>query len=137
MRVNALVVVLKLWGWLSGTGGLHAYAEVHPSLRALGSPRTVQRWLSRALPKALKTQDVLRRAVIEFHESQPEKTLFPGGLSPPDDLHCRPWQDHDAIVTLWRGLALLLGGAWKLQVSPLRLLVEARRRWTEPESYLV
>jgi len=62
---------------------------------------------------------------------------FPGGLSPPEGLLGRPWQDREAIVTLWRGFALLLGGADVLGVPLIALLAEARRSMEEPSTFLL
>jgi len=137
IRVGAAVLVLKLWAWLTARGGLCSYDEVHPSLRRPGVRRTLQRWLDRALPKAQQTQQVLRRAVLERFGTRPVEMHFPGGLSPPEGLLGRPWQDREAVVTLWRGFALLLGGADVLGVPLIALLVEARRSMEEPSTFLI
>ena len=132
VHVCSLVMVLKLYAWLSSTRGLHHYEEVLPSLESYGSRRSVQRWMRRATPLALGTQQALRDAVIERSGSRPIEQLFPSGLSPPEALLRRHWLDPAAVTTLWRGLALLLGGAFRLDVAVSVLLAEARGRRPDP-----
>jgi hypothetical protein len=129
--VCALIVALRLWAWLSSeSGGVHTFTDVIPSLDSQGSRRTVQRWLQRALPQALRIQQSLRSAVIERSEPRPVEQLFPRGLSPPAGLVRRRWRDPQAVRSLWQGLAWLFGGAIELAVPTAVLLAEARGRWT-------
>lgn len=121
---EALVVALELWCWLDGALGLHRY--VTPYVDG-PSRRTVQRWLGRALPRAVAFQSAIRRALIERSEPRPWETLFPAGLSPPGGLLRRRWRDPSTVASLRRGLAFLFVGASQLSVSPTSLLAEARR----------
>jgi hypothetical protein len=131
----SLVVVLKLWSWLDGGRGVHQSQQVLGDLEMRGDPRTVQRWLRQLLPDAMVIQQAVRLAVIERCEPRPLEQLFPTGLSPPSRLVRRPWRDPSGIDKLWRALALLLGGAIRLDVQVALLLAEARRRCdTAPEN---
>ena len=134
----AVIVVLSLWSWLDGGGGLHSPRRV-PVLEDLEesgpSTRTMQRWLCRALPDALAIQQAIRLAVIERCEPRPVETLFVGGLSPPEGLMRRPWRDPPAVASLWRAFAILLGGAFELDVPASLLLAEARRRWSDHDRH--
>ena len=132
-RFCGVIVVLKLWAWLSSNVGLCHYDEVSVGLERHGSRRSVQRWLARALPHALRIQQHIRGAIIERSEPRPVEQMFPRGLSPPDGLLRRRWQDPNAVVMLWRGLALLLGGASRFDVPTTVLLAEARGRRTADE----
>ena len=122
-----LVVLVRLWSWLSSTRGLAHYEEVVPSLQ-LASRRTVQRWLHRLLPAADQLQVALRTTVIERSEPQPIEKLFPTGLSPPERTRCRWWKDPKATYSLATGLAFLFGGAVALKISATVLLAEVRTR---------
>ena len=124
-----LVVLMKLWAWLDGEAGLLRCEQVEPELETCGSTRSVQRWLQRLLPHAMEIQQAVRLAVIERCEPRPLEQLFPTGLSPPDRLVRRHWRDPPPITILWRALALLLGGATRLDVQVALLLAEARRRY--------
>jgi hypothetical protein len=128
MRLDALLVAVHLWAYLHGDRGLYAYPEILPGVGMRVSPRTVARWLHRAVRHADPTQHALRAAVLERCEPRPVEHLFPGGLSPPDGLLRRRWRDPDAVATLWRGLAFLFGAADRLDVSVPKLLAEARTR---------
>ena len=126
-----LVIAVKLWSWLDGGRGVASAPSVIVDQQDRPSPRTVQRWLSRALPMAMEFQQAIRLAVIERSEPRPVETLFPGGLSPPGQVVRRPWRDPPALDKLWRALAMLLGGALGLCVPAAVLLAEARGRWDE------
>ena len=126
-----LIVALKVWAWLDGPRGVQHPAEVVDTLQDEPVPRTVQRWLARALPYAMEIQQAVRLAVIERSEPRPVETLFPGGLSPPVYLTRRPWRDPPALDKLWRALAMLLGGALRLCIPAAVLLAEARGRWDD------
>lgn len=132
---DALLVALELWCWLDAAVGLHRYVGPFDEGPAR---RTVQRWLRRALPVAAATQHALRHAIIERSEPRPVEMLFPRGLAPPADLQRRRWRVPSSVSTLWRGLAILIIGASKLQISCAPLLAEARRRSTAPpEQFLL
>ena len=126
-----LVIALKLWSWLDGGRGVQEAPQVIEDVQDRPCPRTVQRWLARALPRAMEFQQAIRLAVIERSEPRPVETLFPGGLSPPNQLVCRHWRDPPALDKLWRALALLMSGARGLEVPAAVLLAEARGRWDE------
>jgi hypothetical protein len=131
VRFDALNVALELWCWLDAALGLHRYLtpfEDGPDRR------TVQRWLHRALPRALETQHQIRRALIERSEPRPLEMLFPRGLAPPERLRRRRWKAPTEVWTLWRGLFLLFGGADGLDIPTAPLLAEARGRMTVPLS---
>lgn len=131
-HVVLLVVLLKVWAWLSSGRGVHAYDEVVPALEAHGSRRTVQRWLQALLPDAVALQQALRTAVIERFEPQPLERLFPGGLSPPDGIRRRRWKDPEKMYALASGLVFLVRGAEVGASAATVLLAEARRRLDGP-----
>ena len=128
IRSCTLIVVLMLWSWLDSDRGLEGHHQVVPSLEGANSSRTVQRWLGRALPHAIEIQQVIRNAVIERSEPRPVEFLFPGGLPPPERLMRRRWQDPSRVFQLWRGLALLVIAASRLEIHVPILLAEARGR---------
>ena len=130
----SLIVVLKLWSALDGDGGTHTCREVLAELEDHVHPRTVERWLRRALAHALELQQAVRRAVIERCEPRPVERLFPTGLSPPERLLRRRWRDPPVVAILWRALAVLLVGAIELAVPASLLLAEARGRCGTPGS---
>ena len=124
-----LIVMLKLWAWLSSGVGLH-HREQRPDPIPRGSPRTVQRWLQRALPRSDDIQQAIRLAVIERSEPRPVERLYPRGLSPPEGLVRRGWKDPFAVTTLWRALRILFHGSEALSIPRSTLLAEARGRWS-------
>lgn len=128
LRYCTLIVVLRLWGWVRGAMGLHNREDLYPELESLGSDRTAQRWMRRALGQALEIEQAIRLAIIGKSEPRPMERLFEGGLSPPRELLCHHWQDNSATETLWRSLAMLLVAARKLGTHTSLLLAEARRR---------
>ena len=124
-----LIVVLKLWAWLSSGVGLHYRQQpIDPIPR--GSTRTVQRWLRRALSRSEDIQQAIRLAVIERSEPRPVERLFPRGLSPPQELVGRGWKDPSSVTTLWRALRILFHGSKALSIPLTVLLAEARGRWS-------
>lgn len=125
LSVCTLVYVLAIYSWLSAPGGIYTHEPVFADLKNTPSPRTLQRWLQRALPRALETQQAYRLAVIERCEPRPVESLFPRGLSPPEGLR-RPWRDPPLVTSLWRAYALTLGAAVKLNLPAALLLAEAR-----------
>ncbi len=97
------------------------------------APRTLLRWLHRALPEAMAIQQAIREAVIERCEPRPIEQLFSSGLSPPDGLLRRRWKDAASTLTLWRGFALLFGAAIEFEINPALILAEARGRMRNPD----
>jgi len=134
VRSCSLIVVLSLWSWLSSDKGLHNHQPVLVGLDLCYSNRTQQRWMNRALTRALEAQQATRRAVQERCEPRPVETLFEGGLSPPKGLTHRQWKDPTAATYLWRAFAILFSGALELDVNVALLLAEARRRWETEDS---
>jgi hypothetical protein len=127
--VCTLILVLLLWAWLDGERGLLTCEPVLPELSACASPRTVQRWSRRLVPDAMAIQQAIRLALIHRSEPRPVEQLFPSGLPPPAGLKKRLRRGPSAdFVRLWRAIALLLGGATKLDVQVAVLLAEARGR---------
>jgi hypothetical protein len=134
LRCCTLIVVLKLWAWLDGDDGIHRRREVFASLDEVGSERTVQRWMRRALGDALEIQQVIRLAVIERCEPRPVDDLFRGGLSPPPSLLRRYRQNPLPASTLWRAFAMLMTSASQLALPLCTLLAEARGRWQRTDN---
>jgi len=131
----SLVVIAALWGWLDSGRGVHGHEPVLPALVEHPSPRTVQRWLQRALPHADETALALRRAVIERSEPRPMESHIGGGLSPPVDR--RRWADPSATSKLHSGLCLLLRATVALAVPVSVLLAEARGRQHIRQPWLI
>jgi hypothetical protein len=129
-----LVVMLMLYAVLDGSEGIETCRPVHEDMEDAFSPRTMRRWLDRAVRASQALQTALRRAVIERCEPRPVEHLFPGGLSPPEGLLRRRWKDPSSVFALWRGIAFLLGGAVRLDVHAALLLAEARGRTSHPTS---
>lgn len=123
-----LFVLLKLWPWLNGGGGLHNAGEVSHALDDHGCSRTVQRWLQRACEQALEIQQAIRGALIERCEPRPVEHIFPRGLSPPESLTRRRWKEPELVTTLHRALTMLFVGAVELGIPTAVLLAEARGR---------
>ncbi len=134
VSVCGLSFLLLLHGWLLGSEGRRPQDEVMAELDCSVSRRSRQRWLRRALPHALQIQQDCRRAVIDRCEPRPVEKLFPRGLSPPEQVLKRNWQDPQAVTILCRGLATLFVGAVELAVPPAILLAEARGRSAGPEN---
>ena len=130
LSVCSLVYALTLFAWLSAPDGLHNHEPIVEGLRGFPSPRTTQRWLQRAIPNALETQQAYRLAVIERCEPRPVESLFPRGLSPPDGTR-HPWRRPLLVECLWRAYALTMGAAVKLDLPAALLLAEARGRKTD------
>lgn len=135
--VCTLILVLLLWSWLDGDRGLLTSEPVLPDLSHCASTRTVQRWFRRLLPDAMSIQQAIRLALIERSEPRPVEQMFPSGLPPPAGLVRRLRRGPSAeFVRLWRALALLLGGAIKLDVQVAVLLAEARGRGDTASTFL-
>ena len=129
----SLIVATSLWEWVCGEEGLHRRTPTLAALNERPSPRTVQRWLARALPHADETATALRRAVIERSEPRPMEHFVGGGRSPPQ----RRWGDPSAVITLHSGLSLLYEGAAALDVHVTLLLAEARGRQQLRHGWLI
>jgi hypothetical protein len=127
-----LGVLLTLWVVLDGVEGFERCRPVFEAMEDAVSPRTAKRWLQRALRVATALQQAFRHEVIEKSEPRPVERFFPGGLSPPEGLLRRRWGAARSVVTLWRGLAFLLGGAVQLGVPAALLLAGARGRTSTP-----
>jgi len=126
VSVCALVYVLALFGWLTAPCGLETHEPVVFDLKKVPSRRTLQRYLSRALPQALETQQAYRLAVIDRCEPRPVESLFPSGLSPPQGLLRRRFADPPLVASLWRAFTMVLGAAVKLHLPAALLVAEAR-----------
>jgi hypothetical protein len=131
--LSSILIVIKLYGWLTGQSGLHSRAPKIETVDITVAPRTMLRWLRRALPDAMEIQQAIREAVIERCEPRPIEQLFSNGLSPPDGLLRRPWKDAASTLTLWRGFAVLFGAAVELNINPALILAEARGRMRNPD----
>lgn len=130
-----LIITLKLWAWLDASQGGGAGApEIVDVLEEHAHVSTVTRWLHRAAARALEIEQAIRRAVIERSEPRPVELLFPGGLSPPEELLRRRWRcDPSEIGSLWRAFAFLFGAAIQLSIPAACLLAEARGRMSTPD----
>lgn len=123
-----LIVLLKLWPWLSGSDGLHNTSDLSHKLAERPSTRTMQRWLERLCAQSMELQQAIRSALIERCEPRPVEQLFPRGLSPPESLTRRRWKEPEPVSQLHRALTMLFAGAVKLSIPTAALLAEARRR---------
>lgn len=129
VRFCTLIVVLRIWSWVSSSAGFHHRREMFEELEnGCGSDRTVQRWTRRAMADGLAIQQAIRLSLIEESEPRPVERLFDGGLSPPDAVLNRRWKSSKNLKTLYRGYAMLLVAASKLAKHASCLLAGARRR---------
>ena len=128
---DALIVAASLWCWLDAALGLQRYAEPFHDGPAT---RTVQRWLRKALPNAMRAQQRIREVLIEKCEPRPFEQLVPGGIPPPGSRLRRGWRDPDSVWTLCQGLTMLFRGASALVLHPPALLAEARGRGSHPQA---
>ena len=132
VRFCTLIVVLRIWAWVSSAVGLHNRQELLEEIDdTWGSDRTVQRWTARAMGSALEVQQAIRAAILELRrrEPRPEEDWFRGGLSPPSVVTHRRWKSPTLHQTLWRAIAMLFVAAKELGTHVAPLLAEARRRW--------
>lgn len=133
LAFSVVVVVLKLWAWLSAEAGLLRAEEVHEDLLLAPSARTAQRWLARARRGAAWSEQAVRDTILEKgSEPWPAEKLFPGGLPPPEGLRRRRFGQPEEVARLYRALLWLIGGAVRLQSSIPCLLARARGRWIDP-----
>jgi heterodisulfide reductase subunit C len=91
------------------------------------SARTIVRWRQRALALAAQTEEALRKAVEERAGLEPAESHLGRGLSPPEWLLRRPWNEPCQVTGLWRGIQLLLAAHRTLGVSCAEILAQARR----------
>lgn len=127
IRFCALIVFAELYDWLDGPAGVVTRDPICTPITP--SPRTLQRWLRRALPHAPAIQSALRRAVIERAEPKPIEHLFPTGLPPPQKSG-RRWANPDQVTILHRGFALAAAGSRALD-TPLAALLGEAHQWLE------
>lgn len=131
-RYDALFVAVELMSWLAALVGRRVAAPFNNRPHH----RTVQRWLRRALPHGMNTQQAIRLVLIEKSEPRPMELLFPGGLSPPAANRSR-WRDPEGALILFHGLEMLTIGARNLKIAPAKLLAEARGRYSNPTASIV
>ena len=130
IRFCTLIVVLRVWAFVSLSVGFHHRWEVLEGLESdCGSDRTVQRWTARALAEGMEIQQAIRLSIIEEAEPRPMESLFEGGLSPPNAVTHKRWMSPTNLESLWRGFAMLLVASRKLAKHASYLLAGARRRW--------
>jgi hypothetical protein len=131
MRYSALLMVIRLWAWISSAEGVHRHEDESASKTRAGSLRSMQRWSRRAVGNALMVQQAIRQATLatrEF-EPRPEDDLFRGARGPPDGLVSKHWQYPTATTTLWRAFDMLFVAAKQQSTQAALLLAETRRRW--------
>jgi len=134
VRFCSLIVMLRIWGWVSSTAGFHNRTEVFEGLESdCGTERTVQRWTRDAMYNGIAVQQAIRLSIIEEREPRPVEKLFDGGLSPPDAVTKRRWKSSEQINALYQGYAMLLVAARELAKHASYLLAGARRRWPNAE----
>jgi hypothetical protein len=134
VRFCSLIVMLRIWGWVSSSVGFYNRTEVFEGLDTdCGSDRTVQRWTRDAMLNGIAVQQAIRLAIIEEREPRPVEKLFDGGLSPPDAVTKRRWKSSENLNTLYRGYAMLLVTARELAQHASYLLAGARRRMPNAE----
>ena len=127
-----LVVLALLWCYLHGSGGLHN--SIGYPLDQTASPRTLARYVKRAKSVCTRTQQAIRRVLMEVKEPRPWDEAFAHGLPPPQRL----LRHSSAVPThiLWRALAMLVITAGKLGI-PLCLLMARATTRTEITRFLL
>ena len=134
VRFCSLIVMLRIWGWVSSGVGFHNRTEMFEGLESdCGTDRTVQRWTREAMLNGIGVQQAIRLAIIEVREPRPVEKLFDGGLSPPDAVTKRRWKSSQKPNELYRGYAMLLVAARELAQHASYLLAGARRRMPNAE----
>ena len=130
VRCCSLVVVLRIWTFISSSKGIHKREEVFPSLwKGSGSSsRTVQRWTQRAFENSMAIQQGIRHCLIDESEPRPVEGLFEGGLSPPDGVLDRRWKSSQKLNELYRAYAMLFVAAREHAKHASYLLAGAQRR---------
>lgn len=134
VRYCMLIVMLRIWGWVSSAAGFHNRTEVFEGLESnCGGDRTVQRWTRAAMSNGIEIQQAIRLVIIEESEPRPFERLFEGDLSPPDGVMKRRWTSSTQLNALYQGYAMLLVAARELAKHASRLLAGARGRWPNAE----
>lgn len=129
VRCCSLIVVLRIWAFISTRKGFHNREEVFPSLwTGCGSDRTVQRWTKRALENSIDIQQAIRHCLIDESEPRPVERLYLGGLSPPDSVSNRRWKSSQNLTELYRAYAMLFVAAREHAEHASNLLAGAQRR---------
>ena len=130
VRSCSLIVVLRIWTFISSKHGIHKREEVFPSLWSCSgsSSRTVQRWTQRAFANSMEIQQAIRHCLIDKSEPRPVERLFDGGLSPPDGVSNRRWKSSQKLSELYRAYAMLFVAARALSKHASYLLAGAQRR---------
>ena len=123
--ICTLVIVVFLWTYLEGGGGIHK--SIPQELDNAADPRTLARYLKRAKAVSLETQQAIREVLIETKEPRPWEECFAKGRSPPERLIKRH-RDPSQLSILWRALAMLLIGSEALSVNPCLLMARARTK---------
>ena len=127
-----LVIIIVLWSYLDGKRGLRNCipGQLSDDITA----RSVARYLKRAKRASMKTQQAIREVLMEIEQPRPWEECFFSGLSPPQSLIGRHHHDPSQAVTLWRALAMLLGGSEILSASPAPLMARAREKAEQRKS---
>lgn len=130
VRCCSLIVVLRIWSFISSSNGLYKREEVFPSLWGVSgsSSRTVQRWAKRAIENSMEIQQAIRHCLIDESEPRPVEGLFDGGLSPPDGVLNRRWKSSKKLIELYRAYAMLFAASRELAKHASSLLAGAQRR---------
>ena len=127
-RYTATVIAIGLFAWLDAGLGLHRHAALFEDLDDKPSRRTLQRWLSAALPWGTALQHHLRGVLLDLPESRPPEDLFPGGVPPPARDRRQRWREPGLVWRLHRALTMLFGASIALRKPSSSLLAEALRR---------
>jgi hypothetical protein len=120
-----MVIAVLLWAYLDGGKGIHTC--IPQGLDEAADPRTLARYLKRAIALGLKTQQAVREVLIEQKEPGPWEELFKSGLSPPESLLNRHREPSQAAI-LWRALSMLHNGSKTLSANPCLLMARARQK---------
>lgn len=126
-RYGLLAVFTAVWTWLDAACGLHHVAWPWGEERP--SRRSVQRWLARLLPDALRWQQALREVVVDHLVPRPLEEKYPTGLPPPGGVARWKGGSADAVRQLGRGLILQITSPVPT-LSRSTLLVQARQRFS-------
>ncbi len=130
VRSCSLIVMLRIWSFISSVKGIHNREEVFPGLRRSSgsSSRTVQRWTKRAFENSMEIQQAIRHFFIDESEARPVERLFDGGSSPPVGVSNRRWKSSQNFSELYRAYAMLFVAARELAKHASYLLAGAQRR---------
>lgn len=125
----SLILTLWLFARVAAEAGLHNLSPPLPSLERAARPRTVARWMARALPLAQHSAQALRHQLIEMCEPRPWEDILrkTSGIPPPQRRGPR------GATTLRESLNAVLSVCRHVELPLARLLAGARGRWTGPE----